>query len=272
MPTPSPRGHRRLTHEADPLKRCKSARPPIARHLGHHHNVVRRVLGRKELRAPSLSQRPSIVGPYLHSSATRSPIYPMLTSNHAAGSRATPARERGCARSSRRCAQNSGPRPTCAFAHCLETRPRTTGADFGDPEERPRRAAADGLLRRPELVAAARRALHASTSGRRCPSSSRAMCLYSDASAACRASCCPTTSRARCSSGGATIRDNATPINLANPTASPPGPACRERRVWNGGSGFHRRLAHDGDPLKREAGSAGGIHTPMTPQLKYRRN
>ena len=33
----------------------------IARHLGLHHSVVRRVLGRKELLAPSLSQRPSIV-------------------------------------------------------------------------------------------------------------------------------------------------------------------------------------------------------------------
>ena len=53
----------------------------IARHLGLHHSVVRRVLGRKELLALSLSQRPSIVDPYLPFIRDTLATYPKLSSS-----------------------------------------------------------------------------------------------------------------------------------------------------------------------------------------------
>lgn len=53
----------------------------IARQLHLHHSVVRRVLGQKERLGPSLSERPSIVDPYLPFIQETLATYPTLTAN-----------------------------------------------------------------------------------------------------------------------------------------------------------------------------------------------
>lgn len=53
----------------------------IARQLEIHHSVVRRVLGRKELVGPSLSERPSIVDPYLPFIHEQLARYPTLSAS-----------------------------------------------------------------------------------------------------------------------------------------------------------------------------------------------
>jgi transposase len=53
----------------------------IARQLEIHHSVVRRVLGRKELVGPSLSERPSIVDPYLPFIREQLARYPTLSAS-----------------------------------------------------------------------------------------------------------------------------------------------------------------------------------------------
>jgi transposase len=53
----------------------------IARQLELHHSVVRRVLGHKELLGPSLSQRPSIVDPYLPFIREHLDRYPTLSAS-----------------------------------------------------------------------------------------------------------------------------------------------------------------------------------------------
>ncbi|MBZ5708085.1 hypothetical protein [Nannocystis pusilla] len=53
----------------------------IARQLTIHHSVVRRVLGRKELMGPTLSERPSIVDPYLPFIRETLAAYPTLSSS-----------------------------------------------------------------------------------------------------------------------------------------------------------------------------------------------
>lgn len=53
----------------------------IARQLAIHHSVVRRVLGRKELMGPTLSERPSIVDPYLPFIRETLAAYPTLSAS-----------------------------------------------------------------------------------------------------------------------------------------------------------------------------------------------
>ena len=145
-------------HEAQILRYYHAERwriGTIAAQLGLHRDTVARVLAQAGLPRHGPVQRASAIDPICPSSTTRSRSFrasrPRGSTTWCAHA-VTPGAPITSATSSPGTARARAPRPTCGYAPCPASRPRSTGA-LRAPDDRARAPSADGLRHGAVVVA-----------------------------------------------------------------------------------------------------------------------